>query len=62
MGEQAGCKESQANGKPGVCPAGNMPRRRSWELKVGQVGFRGRQVLDKAMFSTWEQYWMELGW
>lgn len=46
--EQPGCKRSQANGEPGACPAGSMPRSRAWELKMGQVGFRGAQVLGKS--------------
>lgn len=43
-GKQPGCKRSQANGEPGACPAGRMPRSRTWEPTVGQMRFTGAQV------------------
>lgn len=39
-----------------------MPRSRAWQPIVGQMGFRGAQVLGKSMPTTREQSWIKLGW
>ena len=61
-GEQPGCRRSQANGKPGACPAGSMPRSRAWMPTAGQMGFRGAQVLGESMPTNLGVSWIKLGW
>lgn len=37
-----------------------MPRGRAWQPTVGQMGFRGAQVLGKSTPTTWEQSCIKL--
>ena len=65
-GEQPGCRRSQAIGKPGACPAGSMPRSRTWMPTVGQMGLRRAQVLSESMptnlgASRIKLRWMKIG-
>lgn len=55
-------QEKQTNGEPGACSVGSVPGSRAWQPIVGQMGFRGAQVLGKSMPTTGEQSWIKLGW
>lgn len=39
-----------------------MPRSRAWMPTVGQMGFRGAQVLGKSMPTNLGASWIKLGW